>query len=178
MLVFDDFALRHLRENDLIPLAEQLNQLAVRGEYLPCALVTPHKLAQQYRENGLTGEVFERLLLVDAQDRMLGTLWHFKSVPYFDSREIGYILFDVPSRGQGLMSRAVGRLTEHLFQSLPLNRLDIRMDSRNRASEKVALNNGFQLEGVARGANFVRGQHVDMKCYGLLRSEWQALHGQ
>lgn len=45
------------------------------------------------------------------------------------------------------------------------------MDTRNQASEKVAINCGFQKEGLSRGANFVRGKHVDMAVYALLRSE-------
>lgn len=45
------------------------------------------------------------------------------------------------------------------------------MDTRNEASEKVAIKNGFQKEGISRGANFVRGQYVDMNVYALLRGE-------
>jgi ribosomal-protein-alanine N-acetyltransferase len=59
----------------------------------------------------------------------------------------------------------------HLFSSTLVNRLEIRMDTRNQASEKVAIKCGFQKEGVSRGANFVRGQHVDMNLYALLRGE-------
>lgn len=43
------------------------------------------------------------------------------------------------------------------------------MDSRNLASERVAIKTGFTKEGVARGANFVRGKHIDMNVYALLR---------
>ena len=42
---------------------------------------------------------------------------------------------------------------------------------RNLASERVAIKCGFSKEGMARGANFVRGKHVDMTGYALLRDE-------
>jgi [ribosomal protein S5]-alanine N-acetyltransferase len=35
----------------------------------------------------------------------------------------------------------------------------------------VAIKCGFKKEGVSRGANFVRGKHVDMSLYALLRDE-------
>ncbi len=46
------------------------------------------------------------------------------------------------------------------------------MDVRNPASKKVAIKLGLTKEGVARGANFVHGEHVDMAVYALLRQEW------
>ena len=171
MLVHPDFKIRHVTEADLDTLVAYLNDLELRGPFLPCRVSSPHAIRQQFRDNGLAGEDFERLLLVDHGGAILGTLWHFKSVPYFNAREIGYILFSTARRKQGLMSQAVKLLAAHLFLSTQLNRLEIRMDTRNLASEKVAINCGFQKEGVARGANYVRGQHVDMGVYALLRAE-------
>lgn len=45
------------------------------------------------------------------------------------------------------------------------------MGMRNLASERVAIKCGITKEGVARGANFMRGKHVDMNVYVLLRAE-------
>jgi RimJ/RimL family protein N-acetyltransferase len=111
------------------------------------------------------------LLVVDKDDKMLGKIWHFKSVPYFDAREIGYTLFDVEQRGKGIMSQAVELLTNYLFSSQQINRIEIRMDTNNLASEKVAIKCGFTKEGTSRGANYVRGRHVDMHIYAKLREE-------
>lgn len=57
------------------------------------------------------------------------------------------------------------------FESLLINRMEIRMGMRNLASERVAIKCGITKEGVARGANFMRGKHVDMNVYVLLRAE-------
>ncbi|MCF2909262.1 GNAT family N-acetyltransferase [Pseudoalteromonas sp. DL2-H2.2] len=62
-----------------------------------------------------------------------------------------------------------------MFKGHCINRLEIRMDTRNTASERVAIKCGFEKEGVSRSANYVNGQHVDMNIYSLLRSEWQSL---
>ncbi len=171
MLRHPEFSLRHVREDELDRFITLMNELEARGPYLPCRLHSPALLRQQFREHGMASEEFERLVLVDARDAILGTLWHFKSVPYFDAREIGYILFDQAQRGRGLVSAAVTLLAEHLFKSRQLNRLELRMDTRNGASEQVARKCGFTKEGVARGANFVHGRHIDMCVYALLRDD-------
>ena len=174
MLIGNGFSIRYIKEQDLDALIELMNDLVVRGQYLPCLMTSPHKIRQEYKENGLACDALERLLIVDSQDRMLGIIWHFKSVPYFNAREIGFILFDTKQRGKGIVSQAVSLLSSYLFKGLCINRLEIRMDTRNLSSEKVAIKCGFVKEGVSRGANYVNGHHVDMNIYAQLREEWES----
>ncbi|SFH04133.1 Acetyltransferase (GNAT) domain-containing protein [Duganella sp. CF458] len=49
-------------------------------------------------------------------------------------------------RGQGIATQAVRLLVRHLFDGLLINRLEIRMDARNLASERVAIKCGFTKE--------------------------------
>ncbi len=174
MLIDPDFKIRHVAEHDLDTFLPQLVDLERRGVYLPCRLTSPYLLRQQFKENGFSTEALERLVLVDHDDRIFGTVWHSSAVPYFNAREIGYVLLDAAQRNRGIMSRAVMLLSCHLFDSRHINRLEIRMDARNLASEKVAIKCGYRKEGVSRGANFVYGQHVDMCVYALLRDELSA----
>ncbi|MET1254869.1 GNAT family N-acetyltransferase [Aliikangiella maris] len=173
MLIGSKFNIRHVIEKDLDSLTSLMNDLVIRGEFLPSLMISPQKLRQQYNQNGLSGEDFERLLIVDLDDNIIGTIWHFKSVPYFNAREIGFTLFDSQQRRKGIMSEAVSLLSNYLFNGLSINRLEIRMDTRNIASEKVAIKCGYEKEGVSCGANFVNGQNVDMNLYALLREAWQ-----
>lgn len=167
-----DFSLRLIRRGDLEVLAPLLSDLDLRGEYLPSALVSPVDLEHKFAADGVASDSFTRLLIVEnGSDRIIGTIWHFRSVPYFNAREIGYTMLSPEHRGRGIATRAVRLLVRHLFDSLLINRLEIRMDTRNQASERVAIKCGFTKEGVARGANFVRGRHVDMNVYALLRAE-------
>ena len=139
-------SIRHINRSDLPALAPLLSDLDLRGEYLPSALVSPLELEKKFAADGVADEAFTRLLIVEqGTDRIIGTIWHF--------------------------TEAVRLLARHLFESMLINRLEIRMDARNLASEKVAIKSGFKKEGVARGANFVRGHHVDMNLYALLRNE-------
>jgi ribosomal-protein-alanine N-acetyltransferase len=171
MIKGSNFVIRHIVTSDLSALIPLLNDPDVRGEYLPSAIQSPVELEKKIQADGMANDNLVRLLIVEQQSNsVIGTIWHSRAVPYFNAREIGYTLAN-EYRGQGIGTEAVRLLVRHLFSSTLVNRLEIRMDTRNQASEKVAIKCGFQKEGVSRGANFVRGQHVDMNLYALLRGE-------
>jgi ribosomal-protein-alanine N-acetyltransferase len=171
MIKGSNFVIRHIVTSDLSVLIPLLNDPDVRGEYLPSAIQSPVELEKKIQADGMANDNLVRLLIVEQQSNsVIGTIWHSRAVPYFNAREIGYTLAN-EYRGQGIGTEAVRLLVRHLFSSTLVNRLEIRMDTRNQASEKVAIKCGFQKEGVSRGANFVRGQHVDMNLYALLRGE-------
>ena len=171
MLKGSNFVIRHIVSTDLSQLIPLLNDPDVRGEYLPSAMQSPVELERKIQTDGMANDSLVRFLIVEhSSNAVIGTIWHSKAVPYFNAREIGYTLSN-EYRSQGIVTEAVHLLVRHLFSSTLVNRLEIRMDTRNQASEKVAIKCGFQKEGVSRGANFVRGQHVDMNLYALLRDE-------
>jgi [ribosomal protein S5]-alanine N-acetyltransferase len=171
MIKGSNFIIRHVIPSDLPALVPLLNDPDIRGEYLPSAIHSPVDLEQKIRADGMANDALTRLVIVEQPgDAIIGTIWHSKAVPYFNAREIGYTLFE-EYRGRGIVTEAVNLLVRYLFNSTLINRIEIRMDTRNKASEKVAIKCGFQKEGVSRGANFVRGNHVDMNLYALLRHE-------
>jgi RimJ/RimL family protein N-acetyltransferase len=171
MIKGNNFIIRHVVHTDISALVPLLNDPDVRGEYLPSTIQSPVDLERKMQVDGMANDNFVRFVIVaQPGDTVIGTIWHFKSVPYFNAREIGYTLA-TEYRGRGIATEAVRLLVRHLFDSTLVNRLEIRMDTRNQASEQVAIKCGFRKEGVSRGANFVRGQHVDMNLYSILRNE-------
>ncbi|MCK9860927.1 GNAT family N-acetyltransferase [Paenibacillus sp. ATY16] len=52
--------------------------------------------------------------------------------------------------GQGYISEAVEAITEFAIHQLEANRIEIRCDSRNTKSARVAERSGFKLEGILR----------------------------
>ncbi|WP_194270538.1 GNAT family N-acetyltransferase [Glaciimonas soli] len=166
-------SIRHVRKSDLIKLIPLMNNLQMRGQYLPSSITSPDLIEKNFDADQMSTDVKETLLIVDKKDNIIGSLWHFKSVPYFNAREIGYTLYALEQRGQGIVSEAVRLLSAYLFKSRMINRLEIRMDTNNIASEKVAIKCGYQKEGISRAANFVNGKNVDMFIYSLLRNEWE-----
>ncbi len=63
--------------------------------------------------------------------------------------EIGYWL-DSRQAKHGYMTEAVCTITQFAFETLKAKRVEIRCDSRNIASRKVAEKSGFALEGILR----------------------------
>lgn len=87
------------------------------------------------------------------------------------SIEIGYCL----SRkcwGNGYMPEAVNALTEFLMKEQNINRVEIRCDSENIPSAKVAEKCGYTYEGTLRQAGSNNTNKIcDTKVYSKLRSE-------
>lgn len=87
------------------------------------------------------------------------------------SAEIGYWL-DRGQRGRGIMTSAVATLIDHAFDSLHLNRLEIRTDVNNGPSRALAERLGFRYEGTLRQSYRVSEErYSDDAVYSLLASD-------
>jgi RimJ/RimL family protein N-acetyltransferase len=166
--------LRLVEEHELDNVIRLLNDLDLRGEFLRTTLLSPHRLRKEFAETGMSSEASERLLILGQDDKIIGIVHHFTTVPYSSAREIGFHVLDPNARGQGHATEAVKLLIDYLFTSSPVNRLEVRMDTRNVASEKIAIRCGFVKEGTLRQSMFVQGKYVDTYLYALLRNEWAA----
>jgi ribosomal-protein-alanine N-acetyltransferase len=63
--------------------------------------------------------------------------------------EIGYFL-DEAYWGKGITTKALALVEKIGFSKLKLKRIEIVMDPKNKASEKVAIKNGYKKEGLMR----------------------------
>jgi RimJ/RimL family protein N-acetyltransferase len=63
--------------------------------------------------------------------------------------EIGYWV-NTPFSGQGYITEAVEGITNFAINELQANRIEIRCDSRNTRSARVAERLGFTMEGILR----------------------------
>ena len=163
--------LRTVRETDLDRLYSLLTDIANRGDFVPLHISAEATFKRQFHETGFWSEHYGRFLIVNATEEIVGSIWFFKSIPYFDGVEIGYTMFDPHQRRQGIMTEALSLCVDYLFQSTNIHRVQLIIAEGNIASERVAQKCGFTYEGTARQAMFARGRHQDMKLYALLRDE-------
>jgi RimJ/RimL family protein N-acetyltransferase len=84
--------------------------------------------------------------------------------------ELGYMVAPA-ARGRGTSVRAVGLLTRWAFDDLGLERLELRIDVANAASERVARRAGYRRDGVLRNAHFKEGMRSDTGVWSRLRSD-------
>lgn len=170
MLYSEHIKVRAVRESDLdnmIALAEEIEQ---QGPFLPYAMVSAAQIRKDFHKDGFISDSFTKYLITDLADNLLGTVWAFKSIPYFDALEVGYQIYRPKNRGKGYASAALKLLCQYLFDARQVNRLEIRVAKDNLASQKVAKKCGFQQEGLHPQAAFSKGKLHDMYSYGLLRA--------
>ncbi|MFA5886711.1 MAG: GNAT family N-acetyltransferase [Patescibacteria group bacterium] len=74
--------------------------------------------------------------------------------------EIGYFI-DEKYWGRGIASQAVKLIEEEGLKKLGLRRIEIMMQPANKASEKVALKNGYIKEGRLR--KYIKDKKGEMK---------------
>jgi RimJ/RimL family protein N-acetyltransferase len=84
--------------------------------------------------------------------------------------EIGYMLTPA-ARGRGAALGAVALLTGWGFDTLGLERLELRIDVENEASRRVAERAGYQLDGVLRSLAFKEGRRTDTGVWSRLPTD-------
>ena len=109
---------------------------------------------------------------------LLGTCGFNTWNPKMKNAVIGYDLF--PSFwGNGYTTEAVHEIIKAAFLGKlscgKLNRIQADTIPGNTASESVLLKIGFQEEGLRRESGFRKNQFHDLKCYGLIRSEYNKI---
>jgi len=75
-------------------------------------------------------------------------------------------------QGNGLMTRALQTIVDYGFESLQLDKIEIRVATDNVKSRALPERLGFQQEGTLRQAEWLYDRYVDHVVYGLLREEW------
>ena len=177
MLKGPHISVRTVREKDLERLWELINDIESQGPFLPGTMRSESSLRKQYAETGLLDEADQRYLIVTQDDEIVGGIWAFKSIPYFDALEVGYQIFDGQHRGKGYAGEALALLVNYLFKTRRINRVELRIAPENLASVKLANRAGFVHEGTHREAAYSQGRLHDIHSYALLRRDWQARDG-
>jgi ribosomal-protein-serine acetyltransferase len=85
---------------------------------------------------------------------------------------IGYWLA-ADMQGRGIMTAAVRRLIDYVFDELGLNRVEIRCAVENQKSRAIPERLGFTYEGTLRQAEWLYDRYVNHVVYGLLKIEWR-----
>lgn len=123
-----------------MPWAQTLPSVEDSEEFIRMAAA--NWILKKNEEPYLSLLIFEKTKM-----RFIGTTgWHHYDwdIPAF---ETGYWLHSA-YQNQGFMTEAIHALTRFTFQVLRANRLEVRCDTANSRSKKLAERLGFQLEGT------------------------------
>jgi RimJ/RimL family protein N-acetyltransferase len=84
--------------------------------------------------------------------------------------EIGYVV--APSaRGRGVAGRAVELLTRWGFETLALQRIELRIDPANEPSARIARRVGYRRDGTLRNLHFKEALRGDVDVWSRLADE-------
>jgi ribosomal-protein-serine acetyltransferase len=118
----------------------------------------------------IKGEVHEWHLFVGST--LCGAI-RVKHIDLFDRKaKVGYFIGS-HFQGKGIVTSSVRAVLAYCFESLNLNRMELRCAADNKQSMRVAERLGFTREGLLRQDEFLNGVFVDQHLYSLLRDEFK-----
>jgi RimJ/RimL family protein N-acetyltransferase len=91
---------------------------------------------------------------------------------------LGLGIGDRVNRGKGYGFEATQLALRYAFDELNLYRVQLTVFSYNHHSLGLVEKVGFRREGVFRERLERDGERYDMFLFGMLRHEWQAMHGE
>jgi len=84
--------------------------------------------------------------------------------------EVGYWVAK-EARGRGVATRALILVAGWVFENTEVGRVQLRADTENIASQRVAEKAGFVREGVMRAALALKGERRDVVMYSRVRED-------
>ncbi|MEZ4932005.1 MAG: GNAT family protein [Saprospiraceae bacterium] len=131
-------------------------------DLLSCTVYVEQKIKQ-----AATKELY--LYVILKKGKMIGVLI-LKNIDWrIPKGELAYFI-DKEYEGQGVMSVAMRWLQDYCFNELGMNKLFIKLSPQNKASQRLAIRSGFQLEGVLRQEFRIEtGEVQDVEYYGKLK---------
>jgi RimJ/RimL family protein N-acetyltransferase len=116
-----------------------------------------------------------RLAVLDQHtEELLGMVsWHpvgYGRTAACEAWNIGFRLLP-EARGRGVGTTATRLLTEYLFATTDIDRLEASTDRENIPAQRTLAKAGFRPEGLIRGAQLRGGRRRDMLSYSLLRTD-------
>ncbi|MBI4853624.1 MAG: GNAT family N-acetyltransferase [Acidobacteria bacterium] len=175
MLRGKTISLRTVRENDLDHLYSVLCDFENRGAYDTLGILAEPLFKKDFFETGFWQDNRGTMLILNKEDSIIGSISFFKSIPYFNGFEVGFVIHNSEDRGKGYTSEAANIFVAYLFEVKEINRLQATTLPENTASIRVLEKCGFILEGKARKAMFHKGEYKDVNVYSILRNESKKL---
>jgi RimJ/RimL family protein N-acetyltransferase len=158
-------------------LAERINDPAV-AEFMdtvpqPYSLTDAHEFIARSREGWATGGSTNFAIFADGIDGATGGIGVHWTEREHGVSEVGYWVA-AAARGRRVATTATRLAARWAFEAAPdLERLQLRADEQNAASNGVAEKAGFTREGVLRSSRYNARleRRVDFVMWSLLRSE-------
>ena len=168
-----EFTLRKWQSGDAASIARYADNLRIAAN-LRDGFPHPYTAAdgKTFIDSCIHGEEtrqYCRAIVIDGE--AVGSIGVFLQTDiYRKSAELGYWLGE-PFWGQGIMTRAVKQVCDHVFANYDVVRIYAEPFAENAGSRRVLEKAGFQLEGIMRQGAVKNGRLMDWCMYGKLKED-------
>ena len=87
---------------------------------------------------------------------------------------IGYYLAE-DFQKKGIMTKCTQALIRYVYEVYDINRIEIRMSTKNKKSRAIPIRLGFTQEGILRSNERLQGEFSDIYVFSLLRKNVRIL---
>jgi RimJ/RimL family protein N-acetyltransferase len=112
------------------------------------------------------------LLVVDGDSNRVAGWLALHSIDRANRRASIGLFLAPEARGKGLMSRSLNMFTTWVFETMPIDRLELLTLTTNQPTLALAERCGYVREGVLRACLVRRRARHDAVLHSALRSEW------
>lgn len=174
MLAGKNISIRPATAEDALLLAGWFSDPAYMGEFNNVWPVTPAQMTRDISmaPSDRSGGMF--VITRNDNGEPAGAIGYFNPyalADFFKGYEIWYQVHP-GFRRKGIARQAVSLLINHLFDALPVERLQATIEPENKASIRVIEQAGMQRDGVYRKVTFLHGRYSDMLLYSITREDW------
>lgn len=178
VLTTDRLVLNELEQSDTEHLFSLFSDEKV-VEYYDIAVLSEIEQAKKildiFQNRYVNGEGIRWAIRNKATNKFIGTCGFNSWKTSSRTAVIGYDLLP-EFWNQGYITEAVNAAVRYAFSGKlacgELNRIQADTVPGNIASEKVLHKLGFKEEGLLRESGYWKGQYHDLKCFGLLKREF------
>ncbi|TPE44523.1 GNAT family N-acetyltransferase [Pontibacter mangrovi] len=170
--------LRRFRATDLQELAPVAFDVDI-WRFTPNRISTWQELetwGQQVVQGYATGSRYTFLIVDRATGQLAGST-SYGNISEPDKRlEIGWTWLGKDFRGSGLNRHCKFLLLQHAFETLQMERVELKTDALNLRSRRAMLKLGAVEEGILRSHTHMHdGRRRDTIYYSILRQEWAGI---
>ncbi len=166
-------SLRIAEKEDAGTLSEWFNNREFSGDFQHFPIQVPKAhLEMRIANHSLYGAEWVDFIASNEEAKSIGWMAHYTAAPNFGWLELG-IAIAPEYRNRGYASEAISIMTDYLFLSREVNRIQAVADEGNAASIHAFEKSGFVREGVLRKSLWGKdGGWGDGVMLGILREDW------
>ncbi len=170
-----EIELKQIDHDDGIDIFNTIDsQREYLGKWLPFVEFTKElSYTEEYIESVITApeDCFEYIFAIRKQGEFVGIAGFRDTDRQNKKTEIGYWLSENYQK-QGIVTKTVQKLSEFAFDTLEMNRIQIRCAVGNIASKKIPQRLGFHFEGIERDGELLTGNvYTDLEVYSKLKRD-------